>query len=174
MKRREWFIGILALAVVAAAGVIWIAPWKGEPAPAVTLTTTGGKTLSLTSLRGKPVLVTFWATDCVGCVEEIPALKALYRQYAPHGFHLIAIAMNYDPPKQVRAMIAEKHMPYTVALDSDGAASRAFGNIRVTPTSFLIDPAGYIVKQRLGNLNMASVRKQLKGMLGTEPAAGGS
>ena len=165
MKRKD-IVGVaLAMFVLAIGGVIWLAPWQGQAAPEAHFTTLEGEQFKLSELRGQPVLVTFWATSCPSCITEIPHLKDLYRELAPKGLKIFGVAMSYDPPQQVAAMAAERDMFYPVVLDSDEAIARAFGDIRLTPTSVLIDPEGRIVWRRLGELNMPQVRQQIVDML---------
>jgi len=91
---------LFALPVFALA--VWIA-WQAVPrmtgaAPEVTFTTITGKQVALREWRGKPAIVTFWATDCPTCMLEIPHLIDLYRQFHPQGLEMVAVAMAYDPP----------------------------------------------------------------------------
>ena len=117
--------------------------------------------------HGRPVLVTFWATTCASCVKEIPHLAELYREFSPRGLEMIAIAMAYDPPNHVLAMRDARAIPYPIALDIEGTAARAFGNVRLTPTSFLIGPDGRIVQHNTGELDLADVHGQIRSLLGT-------
>lgn len=167
MKTKDILIGVAAVGLIGLLAFIWLAPGGHKPAPALEVTTLEGGPLSLAELRGEPVLVTFWATDCPGCVKEIPHLIELHRDYAARGLTILAIAMAYDPPNHVKAMRDARDLPYTIALDLKGEAARAFGNVNVTPTSFLIDPQGRIVRHKLGEMDMAKVRSQIEGMLGT-------
>lgn len=165
MKTKDIVIGVAAIGLIGLLAFIWLAPGGHKPAPEVNVTTLDGGQLALSELRGEPVLVTFWATDCPGCVREIPHLIELHRDYAPQGLTILAIAMAYDPPSHVKAMREARNLPYTVALDLKGEAARAFGNVNVTPTSFLIDPQGRIVRHKLGEMDMTKVRAQIETML---------
>jgi peroxiredoxin len=111
------------------------------------------------------VLVDFWATTCPGCVREMPGLMALHREFAPRGFTVIGIAMDYDPPDQVRRMAADRGIPYPVVLDTGGAAARAFGGVMLTPTHFLVAPDGRIAMQVIGEIDFAAVRARLRDWL---------
>ena len=126
-----------------------------------------GEEIQLASLQGKPVLVTFWATTCPGCIKEMPHLIELYDELASQGLEIIGIAMDYDPPSQVLAMSKARNIPYPIVLDIHADAARAFGNVRLTPTSFLIAPDGRIVYQKIGTINMARLRENILGMLGS-------
>lgn len=122
-------------------------------APNAVFTTLQGDKLALANLRGRPVLVTFWATDCPGCIEEIPHLISLHNQFQASGLQIIAVAMPYDPPSHVLTMVNEKKIPYAVALDIDSRHVQAFGDIQLTPTTFLIDRQGVVVSHHIGALD---------------------
>ena len=122
-------------------------------------------------MRGRPVLVNFWATTCPGCVKEIPHLAELYRALAPDGLEIIGVAMAYDPPNLVIELSKARRIPYPIALDIKGEAARAFGDVRVTPSSFLIGPDGRIMHRKIGELDMDKLRSLLEDMLARQVAA---
>lgn len=165
MKRKELISALAVAVVIAGALLAWFGPWGGSSAPNVELTMLDGRTASMASYEGKPVLLQFWATTCVTCVKEIPQLKALHKALGPSGLELIGVAMSYDPPQQVASMAAEKSLPYPIALDRDGSIAKAFGGVRLTPTTVLINAQGKVVWRRLGELDFASVEDQIRGML---------
>ncbi|MCC5860030.1 MAG: TlpA family protein disulfide reductase [Ectothiorhodospiraceae bacterium] len=165
MKLKETLIAAAVLAIVGVAALIWIAPWEGDRAPEVSFTTLEGETLHLAELRGAPQLITFWATTCVTCVQEIPHLQALHEEFSGEGFNVIAVAMDYDPRNQVEAMVEDRQLIYPVVLDSDGSLARAFGEVRLTPTTFLIGPSGNVLQRRLGMFDEAQMRQQIRRLL---------
>ena len=167
MKTKDLLIGAFAMLVVGVLAYLWFSPSGLKQTPDVAVTALDGRQVQFSQLRGKPLLVTFWATSCPGCVKEIPHLVELYRELAPKGFEIVALAMEFDPPAQVREMAARRQLPYIVAVDSDGSVARAFGDVRLTPTHFLIDPQGRIVQQKLGELDMSQLRTRILGMLGS-------
>jgi peroxiredoxin len=165
MKSRGLLIMLCAVAFLATLGLLWKAPPTLKTAPDIGLMTLDGKELQLTSLHGRPVLVTFWATTCNSCVSEIAHLIRLYEELAPQGLEIIGIAMNYDPPNRVLALRKARNIPYPVALDIQADAARAFGNVSLTPTSFLIAPDGRITYQHTGEMNITALRKDILAML---------
>ncbi|MCW8828517.1 MAG: TlpA family protein disulfide reductase [Gammaproteobacteria bacterium] len=165
MKAKDLAIAAFAIALVAILAYVWFTPSGLKPAPALEVTTLEGRNISLASLQGRPVLVTFWATTCPGCVKEMPHLVELYNELGPQGLEIIALAMAYDPEVQVREMVKLKQLPYPVALDRDGNAARAFGDVKLTPTSFLISPEGRIVQQKLGEMDMNALHSRIITML---------
>ena len=162
---KETVIAGLVLVVIVAAAVIWFMPAGLRQAPPLVGQTLDGRTLTLEQLRGKPVLVTFWATTCPSCVEEMPHLIELYRELNPKGLEIIGVAMAYDPPEQVRAMAAKRQIPYPIVLDAQGRIAGEFDNVRLTPTSVLISPEGRIVQYRLGLLDLPKLRETIQEML---------
>lgn len=162
---KETAIAGLALVVVLAFAAVWFMPAGLREAPPLVGQTLDGRTLTLEQLRGKPVLVTFWATTCPSCVEEIPHLTELYRELNPKGLEIIGVAMAYDPPEQVRAMARQRQIPYPIVLDSEERIAREFDNVQLTPTSVLVSPEGRIVQYRLGLLDMPELRNMIAGML---------
>ncbi|TCK19262.1 peroxiredoxin [Thiogranum longum] len=165
MKLKDNLIALFALALVAGMGYLWLAPAGLSKAPDITLSTIHGDKITLSQLRGKPVLVNFWATTCPGCIKEMPHLVALYKALAPKGLEIIGIAMPYDPPNQVIALAGTRKIPYPIALDIKGEAAHAFGDVRLTPSNFLIAPDGRIVHQKIGEMDMDKVRAMINDML---------
>ena len=171
MSPRTLFIALCTAGILGGMGYLWHATSGLHSSPDISLLTVDGETLPLAALRGRPLLVTFWATTCTSCVREIPHLVELYEELSPRGLEIIAIAMHHDPPDQVLAMRRARNIPYPVALDLQAAAARAFGNIRVTPTSFLIAPDGRIVYRRIGTLDTTRLRQDIISMLPQEQTA---
>ena len=167
MKTREALLTLFAVTLLGALAWLWFAPASLKTSPDISLMTIKGEEIQLASLRGKPLLVTFWATTCPGCIKEMPHLIELYDELAPQGLEIIGIAMDYDPPNRVLAMSKARNIPYPIALDIHADAARAFGNVRLTPTSFLIAPDGRIVYQKIGTINMVRLREDILGMLGS-------
>jgi peroxiredoxin len=160
---RKWLAGLLVLVVGVA--VVYTLVLARHPAPDVAYTTLQGQPATLAGLRGKVVLVNFWATSCSGCVEEMPQMKAMHQRYASKGFEVVAVAMNYDTPAYVREYAAKNQLPFQVTMDGDGHIARAFGDIQLTPSTFLIDREGNIVKRYVGVMNFAEVRQVIEGGL---------
>ncbi|HEX2197243.1 MAG TPA: TlpA disulfide reductase family protein [Burkholderiales bacterium] len=146
--KTKLIVGIGAAAIVAlAAATVLVQP---STAPQVNFATLSGEKLVTSDLRGKVLLVNFWATSCVACVKEMPRMVETYKKFSPRGYEMIAVAMSYDHPNQVADFAQRRALPFKVAVDGSGEIARSFGNVRVTPTTFLIDKRGRIVKQYLG------------------------
>ena len=149
---------LIAAALIALLGGIAYSLLARQPAPAVSFTSLQGQPIALASLRGKVVPVNFWATTCPGCVKEMPALIETYQQYKNKGFEVVAVAMSYDPPSYVMKFTQDRQLPFPVALDVNGEHARAFGNVQLTPTSFLIGRDGAIVEQKIGEINFVKLK----------------
>ncbi|UOG93375.1 MAG: TlpA family protein disulfide reductase [Candidatus Thiothrix sulfatifontis] len=150
--------GIVAFFLLAPAGGI-------NAAPAITLQTIDGQAIELEKLKGKPYLMVFWATDCPGCVKEIPHLVDLNQKLQGTGFRTIAVALPHDKEASIQAMRQQKGMQYDLVYDKTGEWSRAFGGIKVTPTSFLVNPDGKITRMQLGNFDFDQLEQQIRSML---------
>ena len=161
MKIRTGIIALLFLLIV----FVLSLSLSPRMAPAVVFTSINGDKIELKKLKGKPVIVTFWATDCASCIQEIPHLIALYQQFHPQGLEIIAVAMAYDPPNHVISMTKAKQIPYSVALDIKGNHAHAFGNVQWTPTTFLISPTGAIVIKKTGLLDITDMQQRIKNFL---------
>lgn len=152
---------LIVVAVLAIVGALAYALMDKPSAPAATFTTLEGKPIVLDELRGKVVLVNFWATSCPGCIKEMPGMVETYNEYKDRGFEIIAVAMRYDPPNYVANFVQARQLPFPVALDADGEHARAFGNVQVTPTSFIIGKDGRILEQKLGELDFVKLKALL-------------
>jgi peroxiredoxin len=129
--------------------------------PDLAFTTIEGKEISMASLRGKMVVVNFWATYCPGCIEEMPDLVSTYKQYHEKGLEIIAVSIADDPPNQVLNFAQKNALPFPVVHDSDAKISQAFDNVNLTPTSFIIDRQGRVIGKTIGKLDFVSLHKLL-------------
>lgn len=131
-------------------------------APAVTITAPDGSTINLEKPM-KPILVNFWATSCPSCVTKMPDMAQMKQQLGDR-FEIVAISMNYDPKQQVEKFIEANPYPFIFTMDSDGSIAKAFGDILLTPTSFLVAPNGNIVYRKVGDLDFGPVTERIKQM----------
>lgn len=157
----------ITAAVLAFVGVLVLALLHRSYAPAATFTTLQGQPVSLEALRGKVVLVNFWSTTCPVCAREMPGMADTYRRYRDRGFEIVAVAMSYDPPSYVAQFARTRQLPFPVALDVDGGHARAFDNVQLTPTSFLIGQDGQIIDKTQGELDFVRLNDLLDKALPT-------
>ena len=155
---------LIAIAIIAALFTLNTFNASNKQVPEFSFTDIDGQTFTTASYQAKPLLVIFWATDCPGCIQEMPELITLYKSYSPKDFSMLGIAMAHDSINHINAMRADKKLPYTITWDQDNKLAQAFGNVRVTPTHFLIAPDGEIVMRKIGSLNMQLIHTKLQGM----------
>jgi peroxiredoxin len=117
------------------------------------MTTINGESITSKDLLGKVVLINFWATDCSGCIAEMPDLINTFNKYKGQNFELIAVSMFYDPPSRVLSFSKNNNLPFPVVLDIDKKIASNFKNVTLTPTSFLIDHEGKIINRIIGEIN---------------------
>lgn len=163
VRIRIWLGGIAAAGILS---LVAVALRSAPSAPDLAFTTITGESMRLSDFQGHPVLVTFWASDCGPCIAEIPTLDRLYRDYSEDGFHLIAIAMHYDLPSRVVALVQAAHVAYPVVLDPAAEIAGAFGGVPGVPMAFLIAPDGTIRDRISGAIDFAAVREKIRNWLG--------
>ena len=161
---KKILLAVVAIAIVAGVAV-WQLPSAAKTAPEVQFTTLEGEQFTTDDLRGKVVLVKFWATSCVTCVAQMPDNIHNYNTLKDRGYDTIAVAMQYDPPNYVKNYAESRELPFKVVIDATGDIAREFGDVRLTPTAFLIDRQGNIIRRYLGNYDkdsfLATVNKAL-------------
>ena len=157
--RKPAVIGAIVLAL---AGIGYASFNSSSAAPDVTFISIAGDKISTQSLRGKVVMVNFWATSCVTCVKEMPQMVETYEKYKGQGLEFVAVAMAYDPPNYVLNFTETRKLPFTVAIDSAGDIARQFGDVTLTPTTFLIDKNGKIIKRYVGEPEFPALHKLIE------------
>jgi peroxiredoxin len=140
---------IAALAVVAIGAFAAFLFTPQRSAPEARFATLSGESFVTSELRGKVTVVNFWATWCPDCVKEMPAMIEAHRKFAPRGYEMIAVAVR-DHPERVAEFTKRGALPFKVALDTSGEVSKRFGNIRITPTTFVIDKKGRVLRRYVG------------------------
>lgn len=152
---------LVPLIVLALIGVLLFSLNNKAQAPDVTFTTLDGQQMSMQSLKGKVVLVNFWATDCPGCIKEMPAIVKAYEDYKDKGFEVVAVAMPYDPPAQVANFTKMKALPFLVMHDGLSNITAAFGGVNLTPTTFIFDQQGNRIKKVIGEITYEQLSQLL-------------
>jgi cytochrome c biogenesis protein CcmG/thiol:disulfide interchange protein DsbE len=129
---------VLAPSVIIAASLL--AP--GQPAPTLTLKAPDGRPLSLAAMKGRPVLVDFWASWCPPCRTSVPALEDLYREFHPRGLEVVAINVD-ERRKDADAFLVGRQYTMPIIFDTEGQSPRDAG-VYGMPTSFLVGRDGKI------------------------------
>lgn len=179
MNTRRILAGV-CIAIVAAGGGVLASRWLLDDAeiaqasqPASTgspvtqlwtaqVTTVDGKPQTLNSFKGHPVVVNFWASWCGPCVEEMPALSQLQRDYASKGIEFIGLGVDSD--KNVQAFLQKVKVAYPVYVTGFGGAdlARAFGNnAGGLPFTVVIDAKGNVRSTKLGQIDPQSLKQTL-------------
>ncbi len=118
-------------------------PWLGpEAAPPIDLKTLDGQPFALQQLRGKVVLVNFWATWCEPCIEEMPSMQKLRVRLAGQPFEIVAVNHQEGEPK-IRNFLKKVPLDFPIVRDTDGAVTRAW-KARIFPSSYVVDTEGKI------------------------------
>jgi peroxiredoxin len=159
-RRRRLLTGGATLALCLA---LW--GCANERAPESTFVLLDGSTLSSKQLQGKVTLVNFWATSCTSCVAEMPDLAATYNKYKDRGYETVAVAMRYDPPSYVVNFAQTRQLPFKVAIDNTGVVARDWGEVQLTPTTFLVNKRGEIVKRFVGTPNFVELHQLIDKLL---------
>jgi peroxiredoxin len=168
---RSVAIGAIALALAAALAALFVLPAtaRRDAAPEVAYTLLDGRQGTLRSLRGKVVLIAFWSMNCDTCVNEMPSIVATDGKFRSKGYETLAVAMSYDPPPSVARFVANNKVQIPVTMDNFGKIAKSFGEVRQTPTAFLIDKRGRIVERYVGAPDFAALQRSIESLL-AEPA----
>ena len=153
---------MLVVAAVAIGFALYNATIDKTPTPQVTFVSIKGERIAVADLRGKVTLVNFWAADCAICVKEMPQLVETHKKYQSRGFETIAVAMRHDPPNYVLAYAEKNALPFKVALDPMGEIAQAFGDVKLTPTTFIIDKRGNVVSKIVGEPDFRKLHELLE------------
>lgn len=134
-------------------------------APNSTFVLLDGSKQTTADMKGKVTLVNFWATSCVTCVAEMPKVISTYNKYKAQGYDTVAVAMSYDPPSYVVNYSETRKLPFKVAIDNTGAVAKAWGDVQLTPTTYLVNKRGEIVKQYVGEPDFAALHQLIEKLL---------
>ena len=135
-------------------------------APDFTLPQLDGTQLTLSSYRGKVVLLDFWATWCVPCREETPHFVEMQQKYGDRGLQMIGVSMD-DSPDPVRTFYQQFHMSYPVVMGTP-AIGEAYGGVLGLPIAFLIDRSGRIVARHMGATDPSVFDNEVQQLLSTQ------
>jgi peroxiredoxin len=158
MKRLS-FIPLVLAAALALAGC------GQERAPESSFVLLDGSHISTAQMKGQVTLVNFWATSCTTCVAEMPEIAATYNKYKDKGYQTLAVAMRYDPPAYVVNFSETRKLPFKVAIDNTGANAKAWGDVQLTPTTFLVNKRGEIVKRYVGTPDFTELHRLIEKLL---------
>jgi len=161
--KRILYGAALAAVLAVAAGVFLSS--GAQSAPDSTFVLLDGSKQTTADLKGKVTLVNFWATSCVTCVAEMPKVIATHEKYKGRGFETLAVAMSYDPPSYVVNFADTRKLPFKVAIDNTGAVAQAWGDVKLTPTTYIVNKRGEIVKRYVGEPDFAELHQLIEKLL---------
>ena len=159
---RNWIRLLAGAAALVIAAIAYFTLSAPQPAPSVTFTALDGQKFTSESLKGKVVMVNFWATSCVTCIKEMPQMTETYNKYKDQGLEFVAVAMSYDPPNYVLNYTQTRKLPFKVALDPQGELAKSFGDVKLTPTTYVIDKEGKIIKRYVGEPEFSQLHRLLE------------
>lgn len=161
---KHWLAGVAVAAFAAVGAYVYLDTGRAA-APESTFVLLDGSSQTTADLRGKVTLVNFWATSCTTCVAEMPEIIATHNKYHAKGFDTLAVAMSYDPPSYVVNFAESRKLPFKVALDNTGAVAKAWGDVRLTPSTFIVNKRGEIVKSFVGAPNFPELHQLIEKLL---------
>jgi len=132
-------------------------------APEITRADLTGTRVDLKSLRGKVVLLNFWATWCAPCLVEMPVFSGWQQQYGASGFQVIGISMD-DDVAPVRTLVAKLKTSYPIGM-GDAKLGEQYGGVMGLPLTYLIDRKGIVRARFQGETDTKAIEKELKTML---------
>lgn len=157
-KKSLWLLFVLSALLV----LFFLSLTANKKVPEIRVTSITGEAFQLYQVKNNFTIINFWATDCPGCIKEMPGLAATYNQFRGQGLEIIAVSMSYDPPNHVLNFTQKNKIPFPVVLDIDGQIAQSFEKIRLTPTSILIDKNGKIIDKVIGELDFNKLNALLK------------
>ena len=163
IKNFPWLTA--AVVLMAAAAGTYLAVGRNQAAPPSTFVLLDGSKQTAQDLRGKVTLVNFWATSCTTCVAEMPKIVQTYEKYKGKGYETLAVAMSYDPPSYVVNFSETRKLPFKVAIDNTGAVAKAWGDVQLTPTTYVVNKRGEIVKRYVGEPNFGELHQLIEKLL---------
>ena len=165
---KKWTPSPLTLILLGLIVWLWFRPpadvsEENRPASAWAVTLPDGRALSSDSLRGKVVLVNFWATWCPYCRKEKPAIDAFWQDYRDRGFEVISISID-DPAEKIAAWMQDKDYAF-MAAPTNASVTAALGNVASVPTSFIFYTEARIRHKIAGQVHYPRLEKLVAPLL---------
>ncbi|CAM3420282.1 redoxin domain-containing protein [Hydrogenibacillus schlegelii] len=164
MKNRAVQAGLVVLLLAGAAWVIWsnfvsrAEPIEvGRPAPDFTAALLDGGTVTLSELRGHPVLLNFWATYCPSCIDEMPAIESVYQKFKDDGFIVIGINTG-ESAVTIQGYVRRTGVTYPIALDREATITKRY-RVYDLPRSIFIAPDGTVAVDHIGPMTAEMVER---------------
>ena len=177
LRLQKWHVAVILPTLALAVGVIVIlagfpleqtsqqstagsSRLVGKPALDFTLSTLDGAEVSLSQFYGRPVLITFWASWCLPCREEMPELVQSYEDHKTEGLMILGVNLTYsDTLPDVQAFASEFNITFPVLLDKDGAVAENLYKIPGVPTSIFVSRDGTIERIQVGVMSARQIKR---------------
>lgn len=165
---KKWTPSPLTLILLGLVAYLWFRPPadvsnENRIASPWQVTLTDGRALTSDSLKGKVVLVNFWATWCPYCRKEKPVIDEFWRNYQNRGFEVVSISID-DPPEKIAAWMQDKDYAF-MAAPTNVSVEDAFGSVQSVPTSFIVDAEGHIRHKIAGQMHYARLKELVTPLL---------
>ena len=154
----------LFVLVVAVLSVTGLGLAQHSKAPNFKATASDGSTVELKQLKGKVVVVNYWATWCGPCRQEIPGFIDVYKQYKGKGLEIVGVSLDQNGWEVVKPYMTKAKINYPVVLPDDVLKSK-YGVINAIPTTFFVDKEGNLVDSHVGYMDKEDFEKKIKGLL---------
>lgn len=172
MKRKIKFLIIFMIFVAFAIGGLLVSrqgtlpsdTQAVEKAPDFTLPDLEGKPFSSSGLKGKVVILDFWATWCPPCRAELPHFKSLYKQYQAQGLEIVGVALDHGGASIVKPFVEDNEIRYRILIGNKKVTAD-YGGIRGLPTTFVIDRKGRIVEKFVGYRDKETFESAIRELL---------
>jgi thiol-disulfide isomerase/thioredoxin len=169
---KKWTPSPLTLILLGLIVWLWFRPPaevsdENRAAPPWQVVLSDGRVLSSEALRGKVVLVNFWATWCPYCRKEKPVIDAFWKDYRSRGFEVVSISID-DPPEKIAAWMQDKGYAF-MAAPTNASVAAAFGNVTSVPTSYILDADGHIRHRIAGQVHYPRLEKLVAPLLNPSP-----
>jgi peroxiredoxin len=167
LNRRQ-FVSQTAGTALALAAASTLGGCFGEEkssVPDLPFTQIDGSQHRLSELKGKVTMINFWATSCTTCVKEMPSMVSTFQKFQGQGLEFLAVAMEYDAPAYVMQFASSRQLPFRVAMDHTGEIAKGFGPVQLTPTTFVVNKKGEIVKRYIGEPDFPALHTLLTQLL---------
>ncbi len=136
-----------------------------KTAPQITFKSIAGEIIQPSNYQNDVIVVNFWSTTCVSCIQKMPKLIDTYQRFKHDNFKLFAVAMSYDRPDYVLHFTQKHQLPFYVVLDLNGTIAQQYNQVKVTPTTFLVAPNGRIIQEHIGDIDMNALTREIEKLI---------